>query len=59
MRERDRSDEGRNLKFRRSVDEETDRVARVSNKDMRLRIMMPCMGDFLEPTAARDYASGT
>ena len=35
-----------------------DKVARVSNEDMRVRISMRCMRDFLEPTAAYGYASG-
>lgn len=33
-------------------------MAHVSNEDLRVRIPMQRVGDFSEPTAAHDYASG-
>ena len=48
-----RSNGGQNLGFRRSVDEEANRVARVTKEDFPVRILMWRVGDIPELTAAR------
>ena len=51
MRARVRSDEGRNLKFCRSVDEEAVKVARVHEHDPEVRNLRRRVGDFPKLTA--------
>ena len=51
-----RLDGGQNLGFCRSVEEESDRVARVTKEDLRVRIPMWCVGDILKLTAERGGA---
>ena len=48
-----RSNGGQNLRFRRSVDEEANRAARVTKEDLLVRILMWRVGDIPELTAAR------
>ena len=48
-----RSNRGQNLGFRRSMDEEADRAARVTKEDLPMRIPMWQVGDILELTAVR------
>ena len=55
MVERVRSNGGQNLGFRRSVDEEADKAARVT-KDLLMRIPMWRVGDIPELTAAHGGA---
>ena len=47
-----RSNEGQNLGFCRSVDEEADRAARVTKEDLPVRIPMWRVGDIPELIAA-------
>ena len=56
MRARVRSDEGRNLKFCRSVDEEAVMAARVHEHDLEVRNLRWCVVDFSELTAVRGDA---
>ena len=51
-----RSNGGQNLRFRRSVDEEANRAARVTKEDLLVRILMWRVGDIPELTAARGGA---
>ena len=53
-----RSNGGQNLGFRRSVDEEANRVARVTKEDLPVRILMWRVGDIPELTAAHGGARG-
>ena len=48
-----RSNEGQNLGFCRSVDEEADRAAHVTKEDLLVRIPMWRVGDISKLTAAR------
>ena len=57
MRARVRSDEGRNLKFCRSVDEEAVMVARVHEHDLEVRNLRRRVEDFSETIEARGRAS--
>ena len=53
-----RSNGSQNLEFRRSVDEEADRAARVIKEDLPVRIPMWRVGDIPELTAAHGGARG-
>ena len=53
-----RSNGGQNLGFRRSVDEEVDRAARVIKEDLPVRIPMWRVGDIPELTAAHGGSRG-
>ena len=57
MRARVRSDEGRNLKFCRSVDEKAVMAARVHEHDLEVRNLRRRVEDFSETTEARGRAS--
>ena len=56
MRARVRLDEGRSLKFCRSMDEEAVMVARVHEHDLEVRNLRRRVGDFSETTEAREGA---
>ena len=49
-------DEGRSLKFCRSMDEEAVMVARVHEHDLEVRNLRRRVGDFSETTEAREGA---
>ena len=50
------SDEGRNLRFCRSVDEEAVVAARVHEHDLEVKNLRWCVGDFPETTEVRGGA---
>ena len=58
MRAYVRSEEGRNLRFCRSVDEEAVRAMRVHEHDLEVRNLRWRVEDFPETTKARGRASG-
>ena len=56
MRAHVRSDEGRNLRFCRSVDEEAVVAARVHEHDLEVKNLRRRVGDFSETTEVRGGA---